>query len=145
MAPARHTALTVLVWLWAGVLIGVSFVAAPVKFNAPSLTLPVAMDVGRQEFGALNLLEAGFAVATLTLAWLARPSRLVWVGLGLAVAIVALQGLWLLPMLDARAEIIIQGGKPPPAPWHGLYIGLEIAKLAALLGLGWALARRQPA
>jgi len=33
------------------VLIGISFFAAPAKFNAPSLSLPVAMDGGRQEFG----------------------------------------------------------------------------------------------
>jgi hypothetical protein len=46
-----------LIMLWAGVLIGVSFLAAPAKFNAATLTLPVAMDVGRQEFGTLNLAE----------------------------------------------------------------------------------------
>jgi len=27
-----------------------SFLAAPGKFNAPGLTLPVAMEVGREEF-----------------------------------------------------------------------------------------------
>ena len=105
--------LAALLLLWAGVLIGVSFLAAPAKFAAPSLSLPVAMDVGRQEFGTLNLVEAGFAVVTLALAVLVRPSRLVWLGLGLAVAIVALQGLWLLPLLDARAELSWTTSFPP--------------------------------
>ena len=130
-----------LLLLWAGVLIGVSFLAAPAKFAAPSLSLPVAMDVGRQEFGTLNLVEAGFAVVTLALAFVVRPSRLVWVGLGLAVAIIAVQGLWLLPVLDARAELIIQQQTPPPAPWHALYIAIEIIKLAALLLAGGATLR----
>jgi hypothetical protein len=130
-----------LLLLWAGVLIGVSFLAAPAKFAAPSLSLPVAMDVGRQEFGTLNLVEAGFAVVTVALAFVVRPSRLVWVGLGLAILIVAVQGLWLLPLLDARAEMIIQEQTPPPAPWHALYIAIEIAKLAALLVAGGAALR----
>jgi hypothetical protein len=56
--------------------------------------------------------------------------------------IVALQGLWLLPLLDARAELIMEGQTPPAAPWHMVYIVLEVTKLLALLGAGWlALAR----
>jgi hypothetical protein len=81
--------------------------------------------------------EIGFAIVTLALAALARPPRSVWVGLGAASLIVALQALWLLPVLDARAETIIQGGAPPPAPWHALYILLEVLKLLALLAAGW--------
>jgi hypothetical protein len=135
-------ALTAFLLLWAGVVIGVSFLAAPAKFAAPSLTLPVAMEVGREEFGVLNLVEVGFAVVTLALAFLVRPSRPTWVGLGLAAAIVALQGLWLLPVLDARAEMIMEGQTPPAAPWHTVYVVLEVTKLLALLGAGWlALAR----
>ncbi|MGH6887340.1 MAG: hypothetical protein ACREGK_14845 [Geminicoccales bacterium] len=72
------TALAALVLLWAGVLIGVSFLAAPAKFAAPSLSLAVAMEVGRQEFFALNLVETGFAVVTLALAFLVRSSRTIW-------------------------------------------------------------------
>jgi hypothetical protein len=133
--------LAALLLLWAGVLIGVSFLAAPAKFAAPNLSLPVAMEVGRLEFGALNLVEAGFVVVTLALAALVRPSRVIWLGLGLAAVIVALQGLWLLPVLDARAEMIIQNQTPPPAPWHGVYIAAEVIKLAALLLAGGAALR----
>lgn len=140
-----RVALGALILLWAGVLIGVSFLAAPVKFSAPSLTLPVAMEVGRAEFGALNLVEIGFAIATLVLAALARPGRATWLGLGVAAAIVAAQALWLLPILDARAEIVIQGGTPPDAPWHTIYIVVEVLKLLALLVAGWlALTRAGP-
>ena len=108
-----------LIMLWAGVLIGVSFLAAPAKF------------------GALNLVEIALAVASLALEAYVRPERAIWLGLGLAALIVALQWLWLLPTLDARAELIIQGGTPEPAPWHALYIGAEIVKLLALLTVGW--------
>ena len=132
-----RTALGVLILLWAGVLIGVSFLAAPVKFAAPSLSLPVAMDVGREEFNALNRVEIGLALAALALAALARPRRAVWLCLGIAALVVAVQTAWLLPLLDARAALIIQGGTPPPAPWHALYAVAEVLKLLALLVAGW--------
>jgi Domain of unknown function (DUF4149) len=128
-----------LAMLWAGVLIGVSFLAAPAKFDAPGLSLPVAMEVGRREFGALNLTELVLAVVTLALAAYARPERTIWLGLGLGLAalIVLVQWLWLLPALDARAELIIRGETPEPASWHALYIGAEVLKLLALLVTGW--------
>jgi hypothetical protein len=136
LAIAR-CALGALIMLWAGVVIGVSFLAAPAKFGAPGLSLPVAMEVGRREFGVLNLGEIALAVVTLALAAYARPERTVWLGLALAAIIVALQALWLLPVLDARAEMIIRGETPEPAPWHALYIGAELLKLLALLVIGW--------
>ncbi len=96
------------------------------------------MDVGRQEFGVLSLVEIGFAIVTLALATLARPSRRVWTrARGRGADRGALQALWLLPVLDARAETIIQGGTPPSAPWHALYIVAEVLKLLALLAAGW--------
>jgi Domain of unknown function (DUF4149) len=136
LAIAR-CALGALIMLWAGVLIGVSFLAAPAKFDAPGLSLPVALEVGRREFGALNVAELALAVVTFALAAYARPERAVWLGLGLAAVIVVLQWLWLLPVLDARAELIIRGDTPAPAPWHALYIGAEVLKLLVLLVIGW--------
>ncbi len=136
LASAR-CALGALIMLWAGVLIGVSFLAAPAKFGAPGLSLPMAIEIGRREFGALNLTEIALAVVTLALAAYLRPERAIWLGLGLAALIVALQWLWLLPLLDTRAELVIQGGRPEPAPWHRLYIGAEVVKLLALLTTGW--------
>jgi hypothetical protein len=123
--------------LWAGVTIGVSFLAAPAKFMAPNLSLSVAMEIGQEEFHALNLVETGFALAALGLAAFARRGRLIWLGIGVAAVLVAGQGLWLLPVLDARAEMIIQGETPPAAPWHALYVVAEVLKLLALLITGW--------
>ena len=140
--PERHRALArcglgAVIMLWAGVLIGVSFLAAPAKFSAPTLTLPVAMDVGRQEFGTLNLAEILLAVVTLAVAAYARPPRTIWFGLVIAAGVILLQALWLLPVLDARAEMIIRGEPPPSAPWHTVYIAIEVLKLLALLLVGW--------
>ena len=46
---------------WAGFLAGVSFLATPIKFTAPRLALPVALDVGRVTFAALNKVEIAAA------------------------------------------------------------------------------------
>jgi hypothetical protein len=129
--------LPALLLLWAGVVIGVSFLAAPAKFDAPSLALPVALEVGREEFGLLNRVELGLLAVTLILSLLARPRRIVWAGLLLAGLVVLLQWAWLLPVLDARVDAVIAGETPPPAPWHTVYVVVECVKLLALLGTGW--------
>ena len=48
-----------------GLLIGVSFLATPVKFRAASLDLPVALDVGRVTFELFSKVELGFCAALL--------------------------------------------------------------------------------
>lgn len=145
--PRRHAgivALTVLSLVWLGLLLGVSFLATPVKFLAPSLTLPVALDVGRYTFAWLSRVELVLGVAILSAAIAQNPKAwATWVA-GLLLAIVAGQFFWLLPLLDARVEIILQGDVPPPSSLHVAYIFAEVAKLAALLALAvYALSGRQ--
>ena len=51
--------------------------------------------------------------------------------------IVAVQALWLLPVLDARVELILQGGRPESSGLHSLYIALEAGKVVLLSLIGW--------
>jgi hypothetical protein len=141
-AGLARCGLAAVLLFWAGMLVGVSFLAAPAKFMAPSLSLPVAMEIGREEFHVLNVAETVCALVALALAGLGRPGRVIWLGIAVAAVLVPMQGLWLLPLLDARAETIIQGGTPPAAPWHSLYIAAEVLKLLALLATGWLVLRR---
>jgi hypothetical protein len=57
-----------LILLWAGLSVGVAFLATPVKFLAPSLTLPAALDVGRHTFSLYNRAELALLVALILLA-----------------------------------------------------------------------------
>lgn len=141
-AAIARSGLVAFLLIWAGMLLGVSFLASPAKFAAPSLSLPTALDVGRQVFGTYNRVEIALVLATLALALLGRLST-VWPWLVLAAVwlIVAVQSIWLLPILDARVGTILEGGQPPEAPWHVVYVGLEITKLAALLIAAWLSAR----
>lgn len=126
--------------LWLGMILGVSFLATPVKFLAPSLALPVALDVGRHTFRVFNLVEIGWSFALLGFALLGLPLRRVYALIAVPCGIVALTTAWLLPVLDVRVGVIIVGGAPPGSDLHLLYIVLEVVKLAALLALGfWSL------
>jgi hypothetical protein len=101
--------------LWCGILLGVSFLATPAKFLAPSLTLPVALDVGRQTFMVFNRLEWLLCVAAAPLWVLGARSRTTGVLIAIACGIVLIETFWLLPLLDARVGLVIRGQAPEPS------------------------------
>jgi hypothetical protein len=127
--------------LWAGLVIGISFIEAPAKFHAPSLTRPVALDVGRHVFRASHVVQLVLAAGLWPFAALATMSWGQWLALGLVEVLFFVQHLWLLPMLDGRARAIIAGQDPAGASPHALFVVMEVAKLGALLGLGFLLLR----
>ncbi|MBO6782466.1 MAG: hypothetical protein JJ899_04220 [Alphaproteobacteria bacterium] len=119
--------------IWAGMLIGVSFLATPVKFAAPGLTLPVALEVGHVTFHLFSRVEWTFGAALL-LAAMFGTSRL-RLGIAVLLAIVlALQAAWLLPVLDERVAAVVAGAPLPPSSHHTIYAAAEGAKIL-LLGI----------
>ncbi len=141
-AGCANMALLAVVMLWIGTLLGVSFLATPAKFLAPSLTLPVALDVGRQTFAVFNKIEWIYIVICALLAAAGPRNRIAVVSVAVAAILTAVQAAWLLPALDARVGVIIAGGTPPASPLHHLYIVAETAKLLALGVIAVASARR---
>lgn len=131
-------ALAALCFVWAGLVLGISFLETPVKFTAPSVTLIIGLDIGRHVFGMLNRVECGLMVVCVGLALFYQPARAVWLPLGVAVCVVVMQTVWLLPVLNARVAMIMNGVMPPPAPYHSLYAIVEVLKLIGLLASGAA-------
>jgi hypothetical protein len=144
VAPAG-TLLSVIGLVWIGLLLGVSFLATPVKFLAPSLTLPVALEVGQQTFEWFSRVEIVLALAALVSAVIFRPRAWVTGLTALLLAVVGLQIGWLLPLLDTRVEVILQGSMPPPSILHSVYVALEAAKLVVLGVVSWIALRGRPA
>ncbi|MBV9865979.1 MAG: hypothetical protein JO316_11545 [Abitibacteriaceae bacterium] len=140
--------LTALCFMWAGMVLGISFLGTPVKFTAPSVTLPIGLDVGRHVFAMFNKVEVGWAIVICGLMIYSRVGRAVWLPLSEVVGIVALQTWWLLPLLDARVTMILAGQTPPRAAHHIIYVVLELLKMIGLLAAGtaclWALKRLTP-
>ncbi|WP_205703388.1 hypothetical protein [Hymenobacter radiodurans] len=123
-------------FLWAGMVGGISFLEAPLKFTAPHITVPLGVGIGRIVFHALNKVEIGLcALAVISVLYL-RPDRRVGAGLALLSLVLLLQTFWLLPALDVRAEALLSGNPPPPNSLHLLYIVAEVVKLLLLLGTG---------
>jgi hypothetical protein len=130
-------ALVTVALLWAGMILGVAFIAVPAQFAAAGLARPLGIDITRQVFTAFSRVELGLAAVTLVLALVVRPGRLPWALLVLLWLMVALQSVWLLPVLDVRADQLLQGQEPAAGPWHGLFVGSEVSKLVVLLLLAW--------
>lgn len=130
---------------WLGMVAGVSFLATPVKFQATSLDLPVALEVGRVTFALFSKVEwaaATMLAISVLLPAAPRPARLLAVAV---ISILAVETLWLLPALDTRVERIIAGQPLPQTSHHFLYAAAEAAKsmllsiiaMHALWRLGW--------
>lgn len=120
---------------WVGILIGISFIATPVKFRAPSLARPVALDIGRVTFHVFSRIEWLLAALLVTAAAPARGPAWRWPLTALVVTIVLLQSIWLLPALDRRVAGTINGKTLGPSAAHRAYGALEGLKLLALLAL----------
>jgi hypothetical protein len=111
-------------------------IEAPLKFRAPGITLPLGLGIGRLVFRALNASEIVLATAiAITFAFASRPLAatvlLIALTMTLAVQVVVLR-----PRLEARAQLIIDGGTPPRSRTHLAYIALECAKLLMLGAFG---------
>lgn len=111
--------------VWLGLIIGISFIEAPLKFQAPGITIPLGLGIGRLVFTAMNLVALGLLVL-LTLASL-RPR----VGRRLGVLLVGLWALLLTQMvlirsgLNARTDLVLAGQDPGESPLHYLYIACD--------------------
>jgi hypothetical protein len=130
---------SVLAFVWVGILLGVSFVATPIKFKAKTLSLPVALDVGRVTFHFLFLIEWLFA-ALIVVSGLVTWSDLSVVTVVLFAAYIAIllvQQLYFLPRLDRRIDAIIGGEHPEKSSLHHVYAGLEVVKVVLLLIIGF--------
>lgn len=125
--------------------VGISMIATPVRFSAGSITRPVALDVGRVVFAALNKAELVALVLLLVAVRLSGRARKWWAVCGLLTLIVLAQGTWLIPELAARTDIVLAGGEPPASHAHAIYSSLELVKIGLLLTFGFiALAEQGP-
>lgn len=135
MAILRNPAWICLIWF--GMTAGVSLLATPARFSAATLTRPVALDVGRVVFAALNKAEFGALIILLVVVRLSGKARELWAFCGILTLILMAQSIWLLPELAARTDLIIAGIDPAPSIAHAAYSTLELSKLLLLLYMGF--------
>ncbi|MEM1237437.1 MAG: hypothetical protein AAGI10_10740 [Pseudomonadota bacterium] len=129
--------------LWAGALLGGSFIAAPAKFTVEALALPELLAVGQAQFQALAVAELLLAIVLVGVAIWRRPVR--WWLVLVPVIIFAEQQLMIYPALDARTEARIAGQAVGESHLHLIYVALEGVKFLSLVALAFYLGRGRPA
>jgi len=134
---AKYPLVISITFLWIGFVCAISFMEAWLKFQAPGITIPLGLGIGRLVFSALNKVEWVFSLAILIQFLINR--KLLSFTLGffyIPFAILILQTIYLLPDLDVRAELIILGETVPSSSMHFFYIALEVVKVICLTIFG---------
>ncbi len=130
-------------FVWFGMIGAISFMEAPLKFTAPNITLALGLGIGRIVFQTLNKIEIVLALLMLVSLFANRPKNKFPVySFGAIIVLLILETVWLLPILDARAEIIIGGNVPPESILHFVYIAFDAVKFLLLFALGANLTKR---
>ncbi|MBK0422599.1 hypothetical protein JD292_11005 [Leucobacter sp. CSA2] len=130
--------------LWFGMIAAISFIEAPLKFQAPGITIPLGLGIGRLVFAALNIAEGAILLAFTilsfwpTIARVAGKRVLIWFGL---VAVYASKIVFVRPPLNARTDQVLQGADPGQSPWHYVYIACDVITMILLVVAATAAAR----
>jgi hypothetical protein len=124
-------------FVWLGLVLGISFLEAPLKFRAPGVTLALGLGIGRLVFRALNVTEAGALAAVLVAVLLASvvPGPVV-VGAAVAGGALLVQVAAVRPVLTRRSDAVLAGQDPPRSRAHLAYVALEVVKVVGLVVLG---------
>ena len=123
--------------LWFGLVAAISFIEAPLKFQAPGITIPLGLGIGRLVFFALNVVEGVLLAVLLALTFwpgvrpaLGRVRSLIL----LAIVFVLKVGV-VRPPLNARTDLVLAGANPGESAWHYVYIGADLLTMMLLIVL----------
>ena len=129
-------------FIWFGLVGGISFMEAPLKFQAPNITVPLALGIGRIVFFTLNKIEIVLAVLMLISFIKIKPKgNFAPASFAVIALLVILETVWLLPVLDARAIEVINGSVQSPSNLHFIYIVFDAVKFVLLFALGTSIAK----
>ncbi|KAF9317281.1 hypothetical protein BG003_000962 [Podila horticola] len=147
---------------WLGGNLAISFLEAPVKFVSPTPSRRNLVDVGRHVFSAINKVEVVLAALDIVGWSLVLQRGLVpsasspsgslglkqlgwkaWLGFAPGIIVYVFQSFTFLPALRSVGARFVEGKPVESAKVHGVYVGLEVLKVATLvastIGIGRAL------
>lgn len=129
-------ALVALTFVWLGMVLAISFLEAPLKFQTPGLDLALGLSIGRIVFRALNFVETMLGAAIIILVSIGHPGTARWL-LVAAVAVLVVQIIGVRPALSKRSDAVLAGeGGDKRSHAHLVYVALEVAKVGLLLAAG---------
>jgi hypothetical protein len=122
--------------LWIGLVVSISFLETPLRFSVDTISLASKLEIGYRVFHVLNAIEIFLALTTLaSVGWATSTSKRTRIIAILISLILFVQTVLLYSVLDARTLAIINGETVGDAPFHQVYVFLELFKLAALVCL----------
>jgi hypothetical protein len=125
--------------IWIGLILGVSFFAAPIKFTATGISLEQLLAVGQVTFRAFSWVELS-AFVLLLCATLTNLTRGVVTGICLLGLLMVIQKFGILPGLDTELNRTVAGETIEETSLHMFYVVIECLKLAVLFSL-WLILR----
>lgn len=127
--------LAILPWVWLGIVVGISVLETPLRFRTPPITHAGAAMLGVAVFHALAYVELAFLVLLMGAVLIIADRRrlLAIAGLGLVIAI---EHSILVPLLAARAILLVQGTTPEPSAVHSWAVFAEAGKMLLLAIVG---------
>ena len=124
-------------FVWFGAVCAISFMEAPLKFQAPGITVELGLGIGRLVFQVLNKIEVALALLLLASLICSKPKfNLLSSLFAIVLAILFIQTVWLLPALDARAAALLNGDPQSPSHLHIIYIFADSVKVILLFAVG---------
>jgi len=121
--------------IWLGMVLGISFLEAPLKFQAPNITLILGLGIGKLVFSALNKVEIIFSL--ILLGWLIWQYKNLETALVISmlflILLIALQTFWLIPILNARVDTLLKGMEVGKSNHHFYYVAMEVIKVGLLI------------
>lgn len=122
---------------WAGLIGGISFLEAPLKFQAPGITIPLGLGIGQLVFQALNKIEIVLVIIILGSSLPAPLKNSRSILLFSVTILLMVDTFWLLPILDERTKLVLAGNAPIKSYHHILYIIIDALKFLSLIVLGF--------
>ena len=131
---ARKEAAAMIAAIWIGLILGVSFYAASIKFTAVGVGLEQLLAVGQVTFQGFTWIEFS-AFVLLALASLSHLSRRVVIGISSLGLLLLVQKFGILPVLDTALNETVAGAPMEANNLHFLYGVIDCVKLAVLFVL----------
>jgi len=124
-------------FIWLGFICAISFMEAWLKFTAEGVTLPIGVSIGKLVFSWLNRMEWIFTLVLFFNFFITSQNlnylKVIFITI---LGCLVIQSIWLLPLLDKRADLIISGHEIKSSFHHFYYVGLDLIKAFSLLLLG---------
>lgn len=131
----KNPVVLMLFCLMTGMFITVSFIETPLKFQVHGITLSTALGLGKIMFEISTKIQAIFLILILIFMTISHSNykKLDFILLFILFFILALEQFWMLPVLDARADLLSSSKPLPSTPLHDYFIYAETVKAITLI------------